>query len=164
MRDLNQVILMGRLGADPVLRQTKVGSSVVNFSLATSRRFLKKPVEGSQEVNVDGRERSSQDSRAPLGYVEETEWHKIVVWGKQGEHCFRYLKKGDPVYLTGMIRSHSYTDQTGLVRASYEVHADDVHFLSVGRKVSENSEQNQESRIVISPEEEDCERTELSVS
>jgi single-strand DNA-binding protein len=64
MRDVNKVILVGRLGADPIQRQTKSGTPVTSFSLATSR-WVKK--EGD-EVGV-----------------EETQWHRIVAWGKQAE-------------------------------------------------------------------------------
>ncbi len=146
MRDLNQVNLMGRLGAGPVLRQTKTGSSVANFSLATSRRFPRRIVEGGQEPE----------------FVEETEWHKIVVWGKQAELCCQYLKKGDPVYLAGSIRSHSYVDQSGSARTAYEVHADEVHFLGTSRRSTGGLEENHEPRSVAALEEEEV--RELSVS
>lgn len=160
MRDLNQVSLMGRLGADPILRQTKSGSSVVNFSLATSRQFPKRAGEAGRELGPD--------PRGALEFVEETEWHKVVVWGKQGEHCFQYLKKGDPVYLSGTIRSHSYSDQGGVARTAYEIHAEDVNFLGTIRRSFEDSGRVQEPQIVgasmMALGDQEIEMTELSVS
>lgn len=126
MRDLNQVILMGRLGADPILRQTKSGSSVVNFSVATARRFPRQKTEARSDAE--------SSTQANTEYLEETEWHKVVVWGKQALLCYQNLRKGDPVFLVGSIRSHSYADQNGVSRVSYEIHADDVNFLSSARR------------------------------
>ena len=113
MRDVNKVILIGRLGADPVQRHTKAGTSVVHFSLATSRRFLKE--EGS----------STQD---PV-YGEETQWHQVVVWGKQGENCAQYLKKGRAIYLEGSIRGRTYEDKNKVTKYSVEIVADSISFL-----------------------------------
>jgi single-strand DNA-binding protein len=141
MRDINKVILVGRLGVDPVMRQTKSGLGVVHFSLATSRKVSKQ----SAEEGV-----SSE-------YQEETQWHRIVVWGKQGESCFHYLKKGDPIYLEGSIRSHYYEDKNKVNRTSYEIHADGVSFLSNPRKgafevegISEVSEDIQNAEFKVS--------------
>jgi len=66
-------------------------------------------------------------------YVEETQWHKVVVWGKEGERCAQYLKKGNAVYIEGSFRSHSYDGKNGQERVSYEVWADNVVFLGGGR-------------------------------
>jgi single-strand DNA-binding protein len=117
MRDVNKIILIGRLGADPIQRTTKNGNPVVNFSVATSRKF--KAAAGMEESEGDGRK-----------WEEETQWHQVVVWGKQGEYCAEYLRKGHGVYLEGSLRSRQYEAKDGSQRTVFEVHADDVRFLS----------------------------------
>lgn len=120
MKDLNKVILIGRLGADPIQRATKSGISVVHFSIATSRKFKSENGAGESVLN------------------EETQWHQIVAWGKRGESCARYLKKGHKVYVEGSMRSRFYDGKDGKSRLTFEVHADDVGFLG-GRTVSSTS-------------------------
>src|SRR5687767_1549387 len=95
MRDLNKVFLIGRLGKDPEKRVTKNGATVVHFSLATSRWISPAPGSGSEE----GR--------------EETSWHSVSVWGRQGETCAQYLKKGDAVHVEGQVRTRKYQDKGG---------------------------------------------------
>jgi single-strand DNA-binding protein len=114
MKDVNKIMLIGRLGTDPVQRETKNGLAVVHFPLATSRRVVE------QEPGAEAKER------------EETQWHKIVVWGKQAEACKLYLVKGQAVFVEGMMRSRKYTNKEGAERISFEVHAENVSFL--GRK------------------------------
>jgi len=112
MKDVNKMILLGRLGADPVQRETKTGKVVVQFPIATNRRT---------------RDEASEDE---TGIKEETQWHRVVAWGKQGEACAHYLKKGQPVYVEGSIKSRKYESKEGEQRYSVEVHADNVVFLS----------------------------------
>lgn len=111
MRDMNKVILFGRLGQNPVLRATKKGFPVAHFSLATKRRF--------------------RSEAAPEGIAEETQWHRITVWGKQGEACANHLKKGQTALVEGLLRSHSYVGRDGVQRTAVEVHADSVSFQSL---------------------------------
>jgi single-strand DNA-binding protein len=113
MKDVNKIILIGRLGADPVQRETKSGVPVVHFPIATSRRVRE---EGEAE-----------------GFNEETEWHRVVAWGKQAETCAQYLKKGEAVFIEGMMRSRKYDGKDGHSRIAFEVHADNVSFLG-GRR------------------------------
>lgn len=117
MRDVNKIILLGRLGADPVQRATKTGLPVVHFPLATSRKV-------HTENDLEGR---------PTG--EETQWHRVVVWGKQGETCAQFLRKGQPVYVEGNFRSRKFDGKDGAERMSFEVHAENVVFLGgAGRR------------------------------
>jgi len=109
MKDINKVILVGRLGADPVQKETKNGLAVASFSVATSRK---------------GREDG----------VIQTQWHKIVAWGKQAEACATYLKKGHLVYVEGSMRSRKYEAKDGTARLAFEIHVDDVSFIG-GRGV-----------------------------
>jgi len=114
MKDINKIILIGRLGADPILRETKTGAVVVHFPVATSRRVKStEPAENEEEVKM----------------TEETQWHRIVAWGRQGETCAQYLKKGQKVYVEGSILSRHYEAKDGTDRMSFEVIAETVSFL-----------------------------------
>lgn len=117
MKDVNKIILVGRLGGDPIQRQTKAGTSVVQFSVATTRKYF----------------REDPASRGTKTFLpaEETQWHKVVSWGKLGEVCATFLKKGNSVYVEGSLRSHHYSDRNGHEKLSFEVHAEDVSFLSL---------------------------------
>jgi single-strand DNA-binding protein len=110
MRDVNMIFLIGRLGRDPVLRETKAGQPVAHFSLATSRR--------------------KKDEAVADGFTEETTWHQVVVWGKQAEVCNQYLQKGDAVWVEGNLRSRRFQNKEGQERTIFEVHADSVNFLT----------------------------------
>jgi len=108
---VNKVILVGNLGKDPEVRFTNSGSAVANFSIATSEIWNDR----------DGKRQ------------ERTEWHNIVVWGKQAEHCGQYLAKGRQVYIEGSIRTRSYDDKTtGAKRYVTEIIAQRIQFLGGG--------------------------------
>lgn len=104
MADINRVLLLGRLGADPIMRETQNGIKVTSFSIATDH-FLK------------------------TKNTSETSWHRIVVWGKSGERCNTELKKGMPIFIEGKMKSKKYETKAGETRYSYEVHADFVRFM-----------------------------------
>src|SRR5258708_18788048 len=106
---VNKVILIGNLGRDPETRYTNSGSSVTNFSIATKESFADKS--GNRQ--------------------DRTDWHNIIVWGKQGENCAQYLKKGQPVYIEGRIsyREYEAKDGTGKRKVT-EIVAMRVQFLS----------------------------------
>ena len=110
MAGVNKCILVGNLGADPELRFTSGGQAVADLRLATSRKF--KARNGEQQ--------------------EETEWHRIVVWGEQAEHCKRYLDKGRQVYVEGRLQTRKWTDKDGRDRWTTEINAQTVQFLSGG--------------------------------
>jgi single-strand DNA-binding protein len=106
-RGINKVILVGNLGRDPELNYLPSGQSVCKFSLATSRAY--------------------KDKQGEL--KEETEWHNIVAWGKTGEICAQYLKKGGQAYIEGRIQSREYEGKDGQKRKTYEIIADNVQIL-----------------------------------
>lgn len=108
MAGVNKVILIGNLGRDPEMRHTQGGSAVCRLSVATTRSWL----------NRQTNERN-----------EETEWHRVTVWGKQAEHCNNYLAKGRSVYVEGRLRTSSY-EQDGQKKYSTEIVAETVQFLS----------------------------------
>ncbi|MBI2210528.1 MAG: single-stranded DNA-binding protein [Deltaproteobacteria bacterium] len=107
---VNKVILIGNLGKDPEVRFTANGKAVARFPIATS------------EVWTDG-----EGNRQ-----ERTEWHNIIVWGKQGETCGQYLAKGRQVFVEGSIRSRTYDDKSGNKRYVIEIVAQRVRFLGGG--------------------------------
>ncbi len=107
-KDLNKVMLTGRLGADPEMRYTPGGNAVTNFRLATNRVTSSGP---------DGERR------------EETEWTTIVTWSKLAEVCAQYLHKGDRVYIEGRKQSRSFDGQDGQRRTVTEVIASDMIML-----------------------------------
>src|SRR2546425_581530 len=107
MASVNKVILIGNLGADPELRYTNTGTAVANFRIATNDQWTDK--NGEKQ--------------------ERTEWHNIVAWGKLGEICGRYLKKGRPVYVEGRLQTRQWEDQTGNKRYTTEVIAQVMQML-----------------------------------
>jgi single-strand DNA-binding protein len=109
---LNKVMLIGNLGKDPELRFTPSGRAVARFPIATSEAWT--TPEGQKQ--------------------ERTEWHNVVVWGKQAESCGQYLNKGRQVYIEGSIRSRQYDDKEGQKRYITEVIAQRVQFLGGGAR------------------------------
>lgn len=107
MRSVNKVMLIGNLTRDVELRHTKEGTPVSSFALATNRNW-------TQE---------SGEKR------EETDFHRIVAWGKLAELCEKYLKKGRKVYVEGRLHSHSSTDNEGLQKAVTEINISDMVML-----------------------------------
>ena len=106
MSGVNKVILVGRLGAEPELRNTPSGMSVCVLSIATSETWLK---DGKRE--------------------EKTEWHRVVLWNKLAELANKYLKKGRMVYIEGKLQTRSWQDQQGQKRYSTEVVANTMQFI-----------------------------------
>jgi single-strand DNA-binding protein len=104
---VNKVILVGRLGRDPETRYTGGGSAVANFSVATDETY--------KDRNGERQKR--------------TEWHKIVVWGKQAEIAQQYLKKGSLVFIEGRIQSREWQDKEGQKRTSFEIVANNFRML-----------------------------------
>jgi single-strand DNA-binding protein len=104
---VNKVLLIGNLGKDPEVRFTPTGRAVARFPLATSEVW------------------NDQDGQRQ----ERTEWHNIVVWGKQAETCGQYLAKGRQVYIEGGIRTRQYDDKEGHKRWFTEIIAQRVQFL-----------------------------------
>jgi single-strand DNA-binding protein len=104
---VNKVILVGRLGRDPESRFTGSGQAVCNFSLATDRSY---------------KDRNGQTQK-------QTEWHKIVTWGKLAEICQKYLKKGSQIFIEGRIQSRQWEDQQGQKRTSFEIVANEMRML-----------------------------------
>ncbi len=104
--NLNKVILIGRLTNDPDLRSTPSGQSVATLSMATNRVWF---------------DQNRQKK-------EETEFHSVVVWGRQAELASQFLKKGALAYVEGRLRTRSWTDNSGNKRKTTEVIAEKIQF------------------------------------
>jgi single-strand DNA-binding protein len=107
MLGVNKVILVGNLGADPEVRYSGTGTAVVNFRIATSENWTNK--EGGKETRTD--------------------WHRVVAFGKLGEICAEYLRKGKQVYVEGKLRTRSWDDKEGNKRWITEVVASNMVML-----------------------------------
>ncbi len=107
-RGINKVIIVGRLGQDPEVRQTQSGSAVTNVSLATSE---------------------SWNDKATGQPVERTEWHRVVFFNRLGEIAGEYLKKGSQVYIEGSLRTRKWQDQQGQDRYTTEIVANEMQML-----------------------------------
>ena len=105
MASLNKVILIGNLTADPELKQTQSGISVVSFTIAINRRY--------------------QSKNAPEGQ-QTADFINIVAWRQSAEFVSRFFRKGKPILVCGSIQSRSYTDNQGNKRYVTEVVADEV--------------------------------------
>ncbi len=111
MSNLNKVLLIGRLGADPELRYTADSTPVATFRMATSESYKDKS--GNKQ--------------------EKTEWHSIVAWRKLAEIAGEYLKKGRLVYIEGKIQSREYEGRDGVKRKVFEIVASDMKMLPTGQ-------------------------------
>lgn len=107
MASVNKVIIIGNLGQDPQVRFTPAGMAVANFNVATNERWTTK--EGEKQ--------------------ERTEWHRVVLWGKNAENAGKYLEKGRPVYIEGRLQTRSWDDKEGVTRYVTEIVGQVVQFL-----------------------------------
>jgi single-strand DNA-binding protein len=107
MASVNKVILLGNLGRDPETRYTTGGDAVTNLNIATSEQWKDKSGEKQ----------------------ERTEWHRVVLFGRQAEIAGEYLKKGRSVYIEGRLQTRKYTDKDGVEKYSTEIVADRMQLL-----------------------------------
>ena len=126
---LNKVILIGNLGRDPELKSTPSGDQVSRFSLATTENWK----------DADGVKQS------------KTEWHSIVVWGKQAEVAEKYLRKGRQVMVEGRINYREFIDQAGTKKTICEIRCDS--FVMLGRL--EEGGPPDKTPVPVTPAEED---------
>lgn len=120
---LNKVMVIGNLGDDPEVRATPGGATVATLRVATNERWTDK---GGQQQ-------------------ERTEWHRVVVWGKQAEQCGQYLSKGRQVFVEGRIQTREWQDKDNNKRYTTEIVAQRVQFLggkSEGRTGGAQSSSN----------------------
>ena len=110
MGSVNKVILVGNLGRDAELRYTPGGAAVATLNLATT------------EVWNDKNQQKQ----------EKTEWHRIVLWGKQAESLQEYLTKGKQIYVEGRLQTRQWDDKDGNKRYTTEIKADRITLLGGG--------------------------------
>jgi single-strand DNA-binding protein len=103
---VNKVILIGNLGKDPEIRYSQSGTAVANFSIATNRNVKKNDE-----------------------WVKESEWHKIVAFGKTAEVCSEYLSKGKQVYIEGRLQTREWEDKDGNRRWTTEIITERMQML-----------------------------------
>jgi single-strand DNA-binding protein len=107
MSGVNKVILVGRLGKDPEVRNLENGATVANFTMATSESYKDKTTGDKKEV---------------------TEWHNVVVWRALADIAAKYLHKGDQVYIEGKLRTRSW-EKDGVTRYTTEIIGDNLTLL-----------------------------------
>ena len=110
MGSVNKAILVGNLGRDAEMRFTAGGTPVATVSLATTDRYTDR--EGQKK--------------------EDTQWHRVVIWGKTAESLHEYLTKGKQIYVEGKIQTREWTDKEGKQARTTEIRADRVVLLSSG--------------------------------
>lgn len=104
-RGVNKVILVGNLGQDPEIRYMPSGGAVANMTLATSESW---------------RDKQTGEMK------EQTEWHRVVMFGKLAEVAGEYLRKGSQVYIEGQLRTRKWTDQSGQERYTTEINVPQI--------------------------------------
>ncbi|QFI19911.1 single-stranded DNA-binding protein (plasmid) [Klebsiella aerogenes] len=100
VRGINKVIIVGNLGQDPEVRYMPNGGAVASLSIATSESW---------------RDKQTGEMR------ENTEWHRVVLFGKLAEIASEYLSKGAQVYIEGQLRTRNWQDDSGVTRYVTEI-------------------------------------------
>jgi len=118
---INKVILLGRLGKDPIIRRLENGRIVANITLATNDYYTK-----------DGQR------------MESTEWHNLEMWDKQAETAEKYLKKGSLLYVEGKIRTDRYTDAEGQEKQMRKIRVNNFQMMGsmMGDRNNDRNESN----------------------
>ena len=120
MASVNKVIIVGNLGKDPEVRYMANGDAACNFSVATTESWKDKTT-GEKK--------------------EETEWHRVSVFGKLAEICGQYLKKGSQVYVEGSLKTRKWTDKEGQEKYTTEVRCSQMAMLG-GKQSGQESQQS----------------------
>ena len=123
MADLNKVILMGHMTADPELKQTTSGISVCSFSIGVNRRYARAE-QGQQSVD----------------------FINIVAWRQQAEFVSRYFKKGSCIVVCGQLQTRTWNDAQGQKRYATEVIADEISFGAPANAQSGVSEEKPQTQ------------------
>jgi single-strand DNA-binding protein len=123
MASFNRAIIIGNLGQDPELRHTQSQTAVCTLNIATT----------DYRTSTDGQKQ------------EFTEWHRVVVWGRQAENCGKYLAKGRSVMIEGRIQTRSWEDKQGQKRYTTEIVAQSVQFLGGGASRGDSPARSQDT-------------------
>lgn len=117
---LNQVQIIGKLGRCPELKYSQSGTAITTLPLATDESYIDK--QGNK--------------------VEQTEWHRVVLYGKQAENACKYLDKGSLVYVCGKLKTRKWQDQHGNDMYTTEIMASTIKYLSWNNKNESDSNSN----------------------
>lgn len=126
--DLNKAMIIGRLTRDPEVRTTTSGKNVASFSVATG--YTWKDANGVQQ--------------------EKTEFHNVIAWGKLGEICGQYLKKGKKTYIEGRLQTRDWVGQDGLKRYRTEIIADNLIMLD-SKPMGDNQNYSSQNAATSAP-------------
>lgn len=118
---INKVILIGRVGAKPTLKESQNGTKYCSFSMVTDSGY------GDKKVS---------------------DWHSVTCFGKLAETAEKYLDKGKLIYLSGRLQYETY-ERDGKKQKSVKIIADDMQFLSGKNQTQEGSEQMQDNQSTI---------------
>ena len=121
MASVNRVILIGNLGRDPEVRSSQNAGKVATVNIATTE-FRK-----DSKTGISG---------------EQTEWHRISIFGKLADVAEQYLKKGSPVFIEGRIRTNKWTDKAGVERYGVEVICENLQLLGSRPQVYQDGGSN----------------------
>jgi len=108
MASVNKVIIVGNLGKDPEIRYLTSGDVIANIAVATSNRW---------------KDRNTGEQK------EQTDWHRIALFGRLAEIVGEYLKKGSSIYIEGHLQTHKYTDKDGVERYATAIIAEQMQML-----------------------------------
>lgn len=124
-RGVNKVIIIGNLGNDPEVRYMPTGNAVANITVATSESWTDKNTNEKKE---------------------ETEWHKVVFYGRLAEIAGEYLRKGSKVYLEGKLKTRKWQDQQGVDRYTTEIVANEMQMLDGKQEGQQAAQKPQQQR------------------
>ncbi len=113
MASVNRVILLGNVGKDPEVRYPSEGQCVASLSLATTER--------------------GYTANNGTTYPDRTEWHNLVMWGRNAQFAEKYIRKGAQLYIEGKLRTRTYDDRNKIKHYITEVYVDTVELLSTPR-------------------------------
>lgn len=133
---MNLVVLLGRVGQDPEIRTTSGGMTIANLSLATSER-----------VKKDGQ------------WVEDTAWHRLVLFGKTAETAEKYVHKGDLLSIQGRLQYRKW-EKDGVTRYATEIVVDRMHFAG-GKKSERRDDEDEPSTGGRQPEQQPYDDSEI---
>ncbi|MFY8036370.1 MAG: single-stranded DNA-binding protein [Cyclobacteriaceae bacterium] len=125
MSGVNKVILVGRLGKDPEVRNLENGATVANFTMATSETYKDKTTGERKEI---------------------TEWHNVVLWRGLADIASKYLHKGDQVYIEGKLRTRSW-EKEGVTRYTTEIVGDNMTLLGSKPGGGNNADRSSSSPV-----------------
>ena len=130
---VNKVILLGNVGRDPDVRYPSQGQTVASFPLATSDRAYT----------------TSSGTQVP----ERTEWHNIVMWGRNAEVAEKYIRKGSRLYIEGRLRTRNWEDKNKIKRYVTEIYVDSFEMLGGGQRPGDAPAASQPAQQAAQPAE-----------